>query len=192
MLISLLLLVITGVGPRSQQPEDVVRQLYRYVVAHRPLGIPTGDDKAAIWPLLSRNLIQQLETARACEDDYRQQHGHDDGKPSIPWLESGLFSGSDEEALPSEVTVERIEPQEDGSFRICVQFTYKESFETHDRPPDASATFHWRGAVIVKSDDGRFAIDDILIFKGMSAKLESRLSRAFTGCSGPRWVGDRL
>jgi hypothetical protein len=187
MLILIVLLLSATAAARPQQPDTVVRELYSYIVTHRPLGIPCGADKAALWPLLSSRLIRELDAARACEDDYRRQHASDDGKPAFGWLESGLFSGSDERALPSEVAVERTEPQRDGSFGVYVRFTYRES--AHGRPPDPSAGYHWRGAAIVRSEAGRFVVDDVLLFKDESTNIESRLSQVFVGCDGPRWVG---
>src|SRR5262249_6648933 len=94
-------------GERS--PESVVRKLYQEFIARRALGIPKGEDKTAVWPFLSKRLIQRLETAQACEGDYFRQHAADNGKPDFGWLETGLFSGENEEALPAEAILERTE-----------------------------------------------------------------------------------
>jgi hypothetical protein len=189
----------TGKEVVSSGPAAVVRQLYDQVVMSHPLGIPHGNDKAALWPLLSKRLIRQLDTALACEDDYdRQQAGHDPYpndpdhhlppvilKPEFGWLESGLFSGENEMALPAVVDVERTRLQKNGAFRVYVRFMYKE----YDRASDREKTFHWHGAAVVISEDRRFLVDDILLFKEESTKIESRLSRRFRGCNGPRWIG---
>jgi len=172
------------------QPDVVVRQLYRLVVARHPIGLPTGADKAAIWPLLSKRLVRQFETAKACQDDWFSQNARDTRqkapppappvvlKPDFAWLEEGLFSGTNEQAVPAAVVVEGTEPQRDGAFSVNLQFAY------------ADTTFHWRGAVIVRSEGGRFVVDDVLVFKENSAEIASRLSHTLTlGCNGPRWVG---
>jgi hypothetical protein len=192
MLTLIILLLSTRTTARAVQPPDaVVRQLYDYVVAHHPLGIPTGTDKAALWPLFSSRLGRQLETARACEGDYRRQHAHEGGKPSFGWLEAGLFSGSDEQALPNEVAVELSESKRNGSVRVYVCFTYHETAATYGRAQSPTTAFHWRGAAIVKKESGHFVIDDVLLFKDSSMIVESRLSQMFVGCNGARWVGGR-
>ena len=178
-------------GAASQhQPDNVVRKLYRQVVLLRPLGIPSGASKTAIWPFLSKALIQRFELAQACEKDYYRQRAKDDGTPEFGWLESGLFSGENEKATPAAAIVERTEPQKDGSCRVYVRLTYKESFATYSRPPDPANTFHWHVAATVIPEDGRFVVDDILQFKDDSTEIESRLSDALVGCNGSQWVGN--
>jgi hypothetical protein len=189
MLIYLAVLSLGAVQAQPQQAEAVVRQLSAQIVARRPLGIPDGEDKAAIWPFLSGRLVRQLEMARACELDYLRARGTDDGKPEFRWLESGLFSGENERALPAEIAVERIERVKAGAFRVLVRFTYRERFETYGRPPDPSQFFTWRGAMIVAPEAGQLLVDDVVIFRDGSMQVESRLSQAFAGCAGPKWVG---
>jgi hypothetical protein len=189
MLMYLLVLSLGAVQPQPQQADALVRQLSAQIVARRPLGIPDGEDKAAIWPLLSGRLVRQLETARACQVDYLRRHGTDDGKPDFGWLESGLFSGDNERAIPAEIAVERVERLKSGAFRVVVRFTYRESFETYGRPPDPANFFSWRGAMMVVPEAGQLFIDDVVLFRDGSTRVESRLSEAFVGCAGPRWVG---
>jgi hypothetical protein len=190
-LIVLLLFVsyLSSNPPADQSPESVVRELYQQVVARRPLGIPKSDDKAALWPFLSLRVIQKLGTAQACEDDYFRQSPDKESKPAFGWLETGLFSGSNEWAIPASAAVERTVLMKDGSFRVYVRLTYRESFETYGRPPDPSNTFDWRVAAVVKSEGGRFVVDDVLLFEDSSTKIASRLTDSFRGCDGPRWVG---
>ena len=185
----LVVLSLAAVQPQSPQADALVRQLAAQIVARRPIGIPDGEDKAAIWPSLSGRLVRQLETARACEVDYFRQHATDDGKPDFGWLESGLFSGDNEQAIPAEIAVERVERLKGGAFRVVVRFTYRESFETYGRPPDPSNFFSWRGAMMVVPEAGQLLVDDVVLFRDGSTKVEFRLSKAFAGCAGPRWVG---
>ena len=189
MLTYLVVLSLGAVQPQPQQADTLVRQLSAQIVARRPIGIPDGEDKAAIWPLLSGRLIKQLETARACEVDYRRLHATDEGKPDFAWLESGLFSGDNEQAIPAEIAVERVERLKGGAFRVVVRFTYRETFETYGRPPDPATFFSWRGAMMVVPEAGQLLVDDVVLFRDGSEPVESRLSEAFVGCAGPRWVG---
>jgi hypothetical protein len=178
-------------GSAADSPKSVVRELYQQIVARRPLGIPKREDKAAIWPYLSKGLIHRLETAQACEDSYFQQHAGEDGKPGFNWLEVNLFSGGNEQAIPSSAVVERTVTQKEGSLRVYVRLTYKESFETYGKPPNPANKFNWRVAPKVVLQQGHPVVDDVLFFKDDSTQVDSRLSDSFTGCDGPRWVGDR-
>ena len=179
-------------APAEHSPDSVVRELYQQVVARRPIGIPKGADKEAITPILSKGLIRRFDAAQSCEDDYRRQHAGEGGKPGFSWLESGLFSGENERGLPSAAALERTEPRKNGSFRVHVRLTYKESFETYGRPPDPANTFHWDVAAVVISEGGRFVVDDILLFKDDSTKIASHLADSFSGCDGPRWTADKM
>jgi hypothetical protein len=179
-------------APVDPSPDSVVRELYQQVVARKPLGIPKGEDKAALWPFLSRRLIQTLEAAQSCENDYLRQRPDKNGKPAFGWLETGLFSGSNEWAIPAVAAVERIEPTNDGAFRVYVRLTYKESFETYGKPPDPTHTFDWHVAAVVISEEGRFVVNDVLLFKDDSTTIASRLTDSFTGCEGPHWVGIKV
>src|ERR1700694_5856743 len=198
-----LLQVVPSIPPNQREispgPDAVVQSLYSQIVTRRPIGVPDGEDRAALWPFLSKGLIRRFDTALACEADYAQQNaGYDPYRddptrslpPSIPkppfgWLESGLFSGENEMALPTAVVVQRTEPQKDSTFRVYVQFTYIDPSEMYGKQP----AYHWNGAAIVKREDRRFVIDDILLFKENSTKIKSQLSRKFRGCNGPNWVG---
>jgi hypothetical protein len=176
-------------APIEQRPDSVVRELYQQVVARRPLGVPKGGDKVALWPFFSKGLIQKLDAAQSCEDDYLRQRPDKNGKPAFGWLETGLFSGSEERAIPAAASVERTEPMKDGTFRVYMRLTYKESFETYGKPPDPTHTFNWHVAAVVILEEGRFVVNDALLFKDDSTRVASRLTDSFAGCDGPRWVG---
>lgn len=184
------------------QPEDVVHKLYRQIVKRKPLGIPFGSDKKAIWPLLSRKLIQRLETTRACESDQMRQlrleeeklrREHPDEakmialKPST-WDEDGLFSGGNEEGIPASAIIDRTESQNDGSSHVYVKLTYH-TFET-GRHPHPADTFSWSVAAVVISEEGHYLVNDVLFFKENSTEIETRLSEMLLqGCDGPKWIG---
>ena len=185
------LVLVSGGESLSGTPDAVVRTLYAHIVRARPLGIPTGDDRAALWPLLTGRLIRVLETADRCEQDYFRQHPQTDSKPEFGWLEGGLFSGPDEMALPSDVRIVRTDTVARERYRVLVQFTYRESFETYGRPPNPANTFRWRGEVMVEGHNGRFRVDDFRRLDERSGKRLQALSRSFLGCRGSQWVGYR-
>jgi hypothetical protein len=182
---AVLLLSLLAVSSHGHaDPEVVVRKLYRYIVAHRPLGIPAGKDRRALWPLMTKRLVAILETGAACEEDYYRQHRNDDGKPEFAWLETGLFSGSNERAMPVQVTVvgrKSIAPQQ---FKLVLRFKYRDTFDTYGRPPDDSNTFTWRGTVLVDCSADSCAVDDFIPSEGLP------LSKSFVGCKGQQWVGE--
>lgn len=168
-----------------------VQKLYEEIVAHHPVGIPAGTEKAAISPLLSKRLAEQLQTAQACEEDYFRQHQAIDGAPKPTWPKSGLFSGDGERSSPIYALPERKEPQKDGSFLVYV-------FLAHEYTGHGIDYFHfngnkaqgWKVAATVVSENGRFVVDDVRIFDSYSTNGPSRLlSDAFVGCEGPHWIG---
>jgi hypothetical protein len=186
-----LLIGFTSLGnAQESSPDTVVRELYRQVVAKHPFGIPHGEDRTVIWPLLSRGLIHKLEIAEACERDYsKQQKGREEvHKPEYGWLEAGIFSGGNELAAPTDAVVKNTVPRKDGSFLVYVQLEVKESFETYGRPPDPKNVGHWQIGAIVISEEGRFVIDDVLFFKENSTDIERHLSEWFSRCDGSHWI----
>jgi hypothetical protein len=186
----------------STQPEEAVRKLYQQIIARKPLGIPYGADKKPIWPLLSKRLIEGLEAGHACEKDYARHlpiiGKSEPGippeiiKPELAWLEVGLFSGSNEKALPAEAVVEGAEQQKDGSFLVYIKLTYDETHKTYGRPPNPQNKFSWLVAATVVLERGRSVVDDILFFEEGTTKVMSHLLDAFRQCQGTRWIGDSL
>lgn len=78
---------LPGLLDQHQAPIiDGVRKLYKEIVAHHPIGIPAGAEKATIWPLLSKKLTGQLQAAQACEEDYFRQHQTTDIATKPVWL----------------------------------------------------------------------------------------------------------
>lgn len=166
-----------------------VRKLYEEVVAHHPLGIPAGAEKATIWPLLSKHLAEQLQTAQSCEADYVRQQQTRDSASKPTWLKMGIFSGDGERALPTWSFAYSRGPQQDGSFQVDVELHYlpdpENSFAVHNLERR-----WWGAAARVIVEDGRFVVDDVRIFDRFPAEGPSHLlSGSFTGCDGPHWTG---
>jgi hypothetical protein len=191
-LLVLLVSVVAAVRAADNSPDVVVRNLYKQVVARKPIGIPKGADKSAMWPFLSKKLIHQLEVAQSCEVDYFRQHPKSaDEKPEFDWLEFGLFSGANERAAPSAVVVTRTGLEKNGSYRVYLRLTYKDSVEVNGRKSDPTNTFHWNVAAAVITEGEKFVVDDVFLFKDNSTKIDSRLTSSFPGCDGEHWMGEK-
>jgi hypothetical protein len=168
---------------------DVTRTLYDLVVARHPLGIPQGADKTRTNPLLSKRLKIQLATAESCQQDYLRQVPGRGTSHKPAWLNAGLFSGEGKLALPNAGLVDHKVRQDDGSFRILVWLSRKESGAPPSSP--AKATWrNWRADARVILEDGHFVVDDVKLFEGVSADSSFHsFSDFFSGCDGLRWVG---
>jgi hypothetical protein len=195
-----LLLFALLIGSRadtvSPSPADVVHALYKEVIRRHPLGLWSGEDKAAIWPLLSPRLKQSLDDLQACEDNYyeanRARYTPEEAaqlKSEVGWLEYGLFSGGNEQALPAEVEVTQLVPARGGTFDVHVLFTYRDTFKTYGRPPDDRNTFQWRGVVTIVKEGRRFTIDNVRLMDSETGKLEPGLPEMFAECKGRQWIG---
>jgi hypothetical protein len=168
-----------------------VQRMYEEIVAHHPIGIPAGAEMAAIRPYLSKRLTEQLQTAKACQDDYSRQHPTTTGTSKPGWLKSGLFSGERSHASPVDAIAVRKEKQNDGSFLVYVDLEPVEALIdlAHGRK-----AFHggytWEIEVSVTSENGQFVVDDVRIFDRFPADGPSHLlSDSFAGCDGSRWAG---
>jgi len=187
-------------------PDAVVRELYREVVARKPLGLPEGPDWPALQPFLSKELIRRIDTAQACQDDlFRQMKGVEGMKGSqlkapLEWGEDGLFSGPYDDARPSEATVGRAEPTGNGSFRVRIRLIWRsddKTFSPYIQPPPRPISWQWSVCALVTPEDGRYVVDDVLFFKDEEKAdpkvVGSRLSHILTiGCDGPRWTGQGI
>jgi hypothetical protein len=162
-----------------------VDDLYLRIVARHPIGIPTGEDKAALWPFLSRRLTQQLETAQACQDDYIRQHPNAGASPKPAWLDKGIFVGYGKRALPLSAVATHKEPQKGGSFAVSIQLTY---VKLPGFVPDEAG---WDLVAKVVPENSRFVVDDVRLFDGLYTEGPSHLlSETFTGCNGSHWTGE--
>lgn len=170
------------------QPEALVRSLYRQVVSRRPVGIPWGADWKAFAPYFSKTLLHRIDLAVACGDDWDRQDqkrmlikGEVIEKPPLAWLELGIFSGGDDEEELRAFQIERTESEKGGSLRVYVRLTW-------GWPPEKPWISHV--AVVLLRDGGRLAVEDVIYLKDNDIDAEYRLSTALSdGCDGPHWVG---
>lgn len=167
-------------GP-SGKPEALVRSLYTQAVARHPLGIPEGADMKIFAPFLSKALLHRMDLAIACLADWTRQNPEPHLKPELGWLELGPFSGDNERASPQSFLIQKSKAEKNGSFRVYVRLTRAY--------PEGSPSI-WRVAAIVKRENGRFVVDDIIYLKDGPQDVDVRLSEYLSqGCDGPRWVG---
>jgi hypothetical protein len=133
-------------------------------------------------PYLSKALLHRIDVNDACQDDWARQHPDPNSKP--PFLESGLFSGGDNEAYPRAFHIEKAQTEKDGSFRVYVALT-------GGIPPDKPS--HWHVIALVVQKTGHYVVDDVIyVNDGWRNAAESRLSKYLSqDCDGPHWVGDR-
>jgi hypothetical protein len=173
---------LSNLSPLPNQPDALVSSLYEQVVARHPLGIPYGADMKVFAPYLSKALLHRFDQTNACFADWRRQNPDPNMKPPVGLIESGVFSGGNEEAEPQAFHVERTESEKDGSSRVYLRLMV-------GAPPNKPLV--WYLAAVVVREDGRPAVDDVLYLTGESGDVESRLSKDLSvGCDGARWVGD--
>jgi hypothetical protein len=166
----------------SQSALDAVRVFYTYITRYRPMGIPEGRAKKALWPLLSKRLVQELDGLQACEDDYYRSYGDilraNQYKPATPWLEEGLFSGPIEAAGPRKFSI--LSSKTIGENRVDVHLRL-----TGD--PASSANFDGVATVILENN--RWVIDDFVAMYANDELL--RLSDGYPECKRGHWVGEK-
>ncbi len=165
-------------GPQSAL--DAARAFYTYITRYRPMGIPEGRAKKALWPLLSKRLVQELDSLQACEGDYYRRYGDilraNQYKPATPWLEEGLFSGPIEAAGPRKFSI--LSSKAIGDNRVDVHLSFT---------GDPASSDHFDGIVTVILEDNRWVIDDFVAMYANDELL--RLSDGYPECKGSEWVG---
>ena len=170
----------------GRSPVEVVRVFYTYVTRYRPLGIPTGRAKKALWTLMSERLIRELDTLQSCEDDYYRRYGDylrtNRYKPATPWLEDGLFSGPNEAASPSKFSILSSKTVGENRVDVHLRFTHKQTY-CCGYPAQYE---HYEGVVTVILENGRFVIDDFVALDG--ATRLNRLSDGYQQCKGGQWI----
>ena len=175
-----------------------VSDLYQKIVAQHPIGIPQGADKTSLWPLLSRRLTQQLESAQACQDDYFRQQSAAGTTSKPAWMTSDLFSGEDERTAPYFVNIVHKEPLKDGFFAVQLDaverdVTGKNSSIIAGGVRAYRVKKDWPIIATVVLENQRFVVDDIRIFEEDTTDGPSHLlSETFAGCDGPRWTGEHV
>ena len=166
----------------SQSALDAVRVFYTYITRFLPIGIPQGRAKKALWPLLSKRLVQELNSLQACEDDYYGRHGDilraNQYKPATPWLEEGLFSGPIEAAGPRKFSI--LSSRAIGDNRVDVHLRLT---------GDPASSDHFDGVATVILENNRWVFDDFVAMYANDEML--RLSDGYPECKRGQWVGEK-
>ncbi len=168
---------------------DAVRVFYTYITRYQPMGIPYGRVKKALWPLLSKRLVQELDSLEACDDDYYRRYSKildaNQYKPATPWLEEGLFSGPNEAATPMKFSILSSRAVGKNRTDVHLRFTYKQTYccgypASYDHP---------EGVVTAILENNRWVIDDFVAMYENDELL--RLSDGYPKeCKAGRWVGE--
>lgn len=143
----LLVLIVSLVSGAADAPaggpRTAVDRFYGVYLRHRGgASVPTGDLLERLTPLLSERLRAQLVAAHAYREGWIARHASDEKPPLTDGdLFSSLFEG------PKSYRVGRASRDGDG-WRVQVRFRYEDS--------------RWEDAVIVRKEDGRFVIDDVV------------------------------
>jgi hypothetical protein len=165
----------------SQSALDAVRVFYAYITRFQPIGIPQGRAKKALWPLLSKRLVQELDSLQTCEDDYYRRYGDilraNRYKPATPWLEEGLFSGPNEAAGPRKFSILSSKAIGDNRVDVHLGFT-----------GDPASSDHFDGVATLILENNRWVIDDFVAMYENDELL--RLSDGYPECKRGQWVGE--
>lgn len=168
---------------QEQNPSNTVADLYRNVVALHPLGIPRGKALRSLKPYISERMLHKLSDVKACEINYYQQHRRGSEKPPFVWLESGLFSGDNELALPSSVSVQKSELIAERVFAVQVLLDY-----VNDDGKEKSR-YSWKVSVNVIYQRGKYVVDDVVFYDENSTDKRGDFYDLFSSCNGRQWNG---
>src|SRR6185437_9444450 len=140
----------------SSQAEMPIRRLYQQLVSRPIGGIPTRQRMKLLSPYLSSSLLHRITQARACGSDWFRLHPQNDVKPPFAWGEFGLFSGANDRSGPDTFRIEKMESENDGTFRVYVRLT-------EGSPPEKP--WAWQIADVVMRERGRYVIDDVIFLR---------------------------
>jgi len=188
------------------EAETVVTNLYKRVIFLKPLGLPQGKELEAIRPSLSQDLLARIRVAGECEKDYFRQYPDPDPKdpnayilkPPFAWMETGLFSGGNEQADPFWFGVRRSESQKDGSYEVRVKLKRWPEPDKYPRARGPMYDWTWEVVVFVIRDGNHLAVNDIYYPQVYPDNGEPRyptveklrLSQLLgEGCKDGKWVG---
>jgi len=159
---------------------EAVRLFYTYITKHPQLGIPYGQAKRALGPLMSKRLAQEIDGLGACDKDYYRRYAKilraNTYKPETPWLEEGLFTGPNDAATPA--TFHILSSRSVGENRVDVLIAFKEDWGDSE------------GDVTAILENNRWVIDDYVAMYENDELI--RLSDGYSECKSGRWVGETL
>ena len=179
-------LPVRNTAPRSAL--DTVRLFYTYITRYQQLGIPSGRAKRVLWPLLSERLARQLDSLKACDEDYYRRYGEilraNTYKSATPWLEDGLFTGPNDAATPRKFSI--LDSRSVGDNRVDVHLRFPEPEYCCTQP---TSYYYTEGDIIVIRENKRWVVDDYVAMYE-NDELE-RLSAGYPQCKAGQWVGEK-
>jgi len=119
-------------------------------------------------------------------------------KALFAWSETGLFSGGNEQALPSRFGVRRVAMQKDGSYEVRVKLTYWDEFDKYPQPRGPKHDWNWEVVVFVVRDGDHYTVNDVFYPEIHPDHSEphyptvedTRLSKLLDdGCKDGKWIG---
>jgi hypothetical protein len=165
----------------SDEPAEMVHNLYREVVARHPVGVPEGAVLRIFAPYMSKQLLHSIDLFQGCNADWLRQYPDPQLKAPFGVSESGIFSGVYERTDPTLARIKTTQMEGDGSYRVDVTLTYEDP--PGDRHP-------WGVAAIVVRENDHYVLNDVIYLKDADLPVESRLSDALSDhCDGPYWKG---
>jgi hypothetical protein len=172
------LLNVIAAPPASDTPSIAAGAFIRTYLKQPGYALLKGKNRRELAPYLSRAFLRNLDNASKCQEDWmRQQPRGSTDKP--PFVDCCLFSSSND-WFPNSYSVGTAKLLKDGRYQVSIEYRYTTSTEDH----------RWWVAVIVKKEDGRYAIDDFVGDFDAEPPLKAwTLSRDWEGCRSGRWVG---
>ena len=151
------LLAVLGGCASAQRPESVVDAFYSAYLPGRSGGLPSGDELRRLQPFLSQRLYGLIVAALEHQEDWVKRNPPDEKPPFVDGdYFSSLFEG------PGSFQVSRTEAVPDG-WHVHVHFKYGSA-------PD------WEDVIVVKQENGRYVIDDVLFSGAGEFNPPGRLS----------------
>lgn len=136
--------VTAALGGGGEEPAAVVRGFYTEYIKTKPAGLPTVAQQRTLAPYLSRRILGLMDAARAYQE--QEAKAHPDDKP--PFVDGCLFASLFEGPKTFKVGT----AVADGpGFKVPVHFTYEKDVAWDDE------------AVVIKAEDGRYVIDDVIL-----------------------------
>ena len=149
--------VFAEMGGGAAGPTSVVDDFYKTYIANRPPGLPEGVALDRLRPYLSGRLQTLIDAALAHQKDFIKKNPSE--KP--PFVDGDHFSSMFEGPTSYKPLATTAQP--DGTWNVSVHFAYNTEVE-------------WEDTVVVRMDQGRYTIDDILYSGAGAFNPPGRLS----------------
>jgi uncharacterized protein DUF3828 len=151
------------IAAAATSPQSLVDEFYRTYIPHKPLGLASGKQLARLKPFLSTKLIASINDALAYQKDYEKKNPGD----MPPFIEGDFFSSLFEgpSSFKSGAAV-----AEGDSWNVPVHFKYE--------------NVQWDDVVVVKKENGRYVIDDVIFGGAGEFNPKGRLSERLAARNG--------